>query len=127
MVVNKANGNIICTAEGFGKTHDFQLYKDTIGSHVLGSIKEQADSGYQGISAFHRNSETPKKKPKGKELADYEKRENRRISRERILIENINAKIKVFNIMKYPYRNRRKRHLLRLNLICGIINSEAKF
>ena len=42
------------------------------------------------------------------------KKENRRISRERILIENINAKIKVFKIMKYPYRNRRKRHLLRL-------------
>ena len=60
-------------------------------------------------------------------MADYEKRENRRISRERILIENVNAKIMVFNIMKYPYRNRRKRYLLRLNLICGIINSEAKF
>lgn len=27
-------------------------------------------------------------------------------------------------IMKYPYRNRRMRHCLRLNLICGIINFE---
>ena len=27
--------------------------------------------------------------------------------------------------MKYPYRNRRKRHGLRLNLICGIINFET--
>ncbi|MCM1055896.1 MAG: hypothetical protein NC394_10295, partial [Bacteroides sp.] len=72
------------------------------------------------------NSEIPKKKPKGRELTEDEKRENRRISHERILIENINAKIKVFKIMKYPYRNRRLRHCLRLNLICGIINFESQ-
>ncbi len=93
---------------------------------MLDCIKAQADSGYQGISAFHQNSETPKKKPKGGELTEDEKRDNLRISRERILVENINAKIKVFKIMKYPYRNRRIRHCLRLNLICGIINFESK-
>lgn len=124
--MNRTKSIIICTAEDYGKTHDFALYKNTIGSRVLDSIKAKADSGYQGISEFHRNSETPKKKPKGRELTKDEKSENRRISRERILIENINAKIKVFKIMKYPYRNRRKRHSLRLNLICGIINFEAK-
>ena len=127
MVVNKALQQIICVDEDCGKTHDFALYKDTIGNRVLDSIKEQADSGYQGIQAFHQNSETPKKKPKGRSLTDDEKRENNRISHERILVENINAKIKVFKIMKYPYRNRRKRHFLRLNLICGIINFEAKY
>lgn len=78
-VVNRANGEIICVAEDCGKTHDFQIYKNTIGSRVLETIKEQADSGYQGISSFHRNSETPKKKSKGKKLTDDEKRENRRI------------------------------------------------
>ncbi len=100
------------------------MYKNSIGNRILGSIKEQTDSGYQGISALHRNSETPKKKPRDGKLSAKEKRENRRISRERILIENMNAKIKVFKIMKYSYRNRRKRHGLRLNLICGIINFE---
>jgi len=76
---------------------------------------------------LHKNSETPKKKPKGGELTADEKAENRRISRERILIENINAKIKVFKIAAVKYRNRRKRYSLRLSLICGIINFEAKF
>jgi hypothetical protein len=92
----------------------------------LDSIKTQADSGYQGILAVHKNSETPKKKPKGGELTQEEKLENRRISRERILIENVNAKIKVFKIMANKYRNRRKRHGLRTNLICGIINFETR-
>jgi hypothetical protein len=100
------------------------LYKDTVESRVLGSIKAQMDSEYQGILDIHKNSETPKKKPKGGELTVVEKLENRRISRERILIENINAKIKVFKIMANKYRNRRKRHNLRLNLICGIVNFE---
>jgi len=73
---------------------------------------------------LHKNSETHKKKPKGGELSDDEKAENRRISRERILIENINAKIKVFKITSNKYRNRRRRFGLRMSLICGIINFE---
>ena len=84
------------------------------------------DSGYQGICDIHKNSETPKKKPKGGELTKEEKEENRRISRDRILIENINAKIKVFKIMANKYRNRRNRHSLRTNLICGIINHDSR-
>lgn len=59
-------------------------------------IKVQADSWYQGIFSFHKNSETPKKKSKGDKLTKYEKREKRYISHERILVENINTKIKVF-------------------------------
>jgi len=75
---------------------------------------------------LHKNSETPKKKPKRGELTDVEKAENRRISRERILIENTNAKVKVFKITANRYRNRRKRYGLRMSLICGIINFEAR-
>lgn len=124
MIVNKDNGEIICVAEDCGKKHDFRLYKETIGERVSDEIKMQADTGYQGICALHQNSETPKKKPRGGKLTDDEKRENRRISRERMLVEHINAKIKVFKILANKYRNRRRRHHLRLNLICGIINFE---
>jgi hypothetical protein len=111
---------------GCGRVHDFRLYTDTIGVCVLGGIKVQADSGYQGIVGVHGNSETPRKRPRGGALTVEEKDENRRISRERILIESVNAKIKVFKIMSNRYRNRRKRHGLRANLICGIINFETR-
>ena len=104
--------------------HDFKLYEQSIGSAVSCDKKVQCDSGYQGILKLHKNSETPKKKPKGGELTADEKHENRRISRERILIENINAKIKVFKVTSTKYRNRRKRFGLRMSLICGIINFE---
>jgi hypothetical protein len=100
------------------------MYKNEVGSAVREDIKVQADSGFQGIADYHANSETPKKKPKGGELTKEEKAENRRISTERILIENINAKLKVFKILSNKYRNRRKRHALRVSLICGVYNYE---
>jgi len=49
---------------------------------------------------------------------------NRELSRQRIVIENINAKIKVFKIMSHPYRNQRYSHLLRTKLVCAILNAE---
>jgi len=84
------------------------------------------DSGYQGILKLHKNSEIPKKKPKGGELSAMEKVENRRISRERVFVENIIAKFKVFKIVANKYRNRRKRFELRTSLICGMLNYENR-
>ena len=100
------------------------MYKDEFGYAVAEWIKLQADSGFQGILDFHKNSETPKKKPKGGKLTKKEKAENKRISRERIFIENVNACLKVFKILANRYRNRRKRFGLRMSLICGIYNFE---
>ena len=126
LIVNAQNGEIICSDHSQGSTHDFTLYEQSIGSAVLGNIKMCADSGYQGILKLHKNSETPKKKPKGRDLSNEEKAENRRISRRRIFVENINAKIKVFKITANRYRNRRNRFGLRMAIICGIINFENK-
>jgi len=106
--------------------HDFKLFEVSIGSGIHKDILAKLDSGYQGILKLHANSETPKKKPKGGELTAEEKAENKRLSQERILIENTNAKIKVFKIVANKYRNRRRRFGLRMALICGIINYEAR-
>jgi transposase len=117
---------IICTAHAEGGVHDFKLYQTSIGSAISGDILLRADSGYQGILKFHANSETPTKTPKGGELTAEQKAENRELSRNRILVENINAKIKVFKITASKYRNRRRRFGLRMALICGIINFESR-
>jgi hypothetical protein len=47
------------------------------------------DSGYQGISKFHKNSRLPKKKPRGGKLTRQEKRSNRTLARRQIVIEHI--------------------------------------
>lgn len=83
-----------------------------------------ADSGYQGIKKLHANSNLPKRNTKKNPLTRDEKLINHQISSERVLVENVIRKVKIFRIMAEKYRNRRKRFTLRLTLISAIINYE---
>jgi hypothetical protein len=123
LVVDKKTGTIICTHVEQGRRHDFRLYKNSK-VRVSGKVKILTDSGYQGIKKLHENSELPRKNSKKKPLTKQDKKENHRISSERVLVENTIRRVKIFRIMAEKYRNRRKRFTLRLNLIAGIINYE---
>jgi len=123
-MVNQETGTIICTAFAKGSTHDFKLYEQSVGSVVSGDKQVQGDKGYHGIAKLHKKSQTSKKKPKGGVLTKAQQEENKCINRERMFIEHINAKIKMFKITSSTYRNRYKRFGLRMMLLCGIINFE---
>ena len=82
------------------------------------------DKGYQGIKKYHKNSLTPKKKPKKSFLSVEDKQKNRELASLRIISEHINRKLKIFRILSEKYRNRRQRFGLRFNLIAGIYNYE---
>ncbi len=86
----------------------------------------KADSGYQGIAKLHANSVIPKKNTKLNPLTKDDKLFNYKLSSERIFVEHVIGKIKVFKIVSDRYRNRRKRFALRFNLIAGIYNYEIK-
>jgi len=110
--------------EAPGSVHDFKLCKETLLRVLMLTVMILADSGYQGIQDYHEWSLIPIKKSKSRPLSESERAYNTELSRRRIVIENINAQIKVFKIMSYPYRNRRRRHLLRTRLVCAILNAE---
>ena len=110
--------------EAPGSVHDFKLCKESLLLVMMLAVMILADSGYQGIADYHEWSVIQIKESKKKELTEEEKTFNRELARRRIVIENINAQIKVFKIMSYPYRNRRRKHLLRTKLICAILNAE---
>jgi len=116
---------ILSADQAEGSVHDFQIYKDSVGSAVSPDIQAKTDSGYQGIASYHANSAVPCKKSKNHPLSKEEKAFNRQLSCERVRIEHINRQIKIFKIMSERYRNRRKRHQLRMTLICAIRNYEA--
>jgi len=120
-----SKGKIIALAIEKGRIHDFKLFKESKSSRKIRLSKILADLGYLGIRDICPNSEIPKKNTKLKKLTKDDKKENRKLASKRIIIEQINAKIKVFKITKYPYRNRRKRFGLRMNLICAIINIDS--
>ena len=123
MVIDKETGKIICIDVGQGKRHDFRLFKKSK-VRINKDVKLLADSGYQGVKKIHENSELPKKNSKKKPLTKQEKKTNHQISSERVIVENIIRKVKIFRLMSEKYRNRRKRFTLRLSLITAIINYE---
>jgi len=123
VIANLRTEQILATAFGNGRQHDFQWFKESRCA-LAGSTQVLADTGYQGLGAIHCNSQTPAKKSKFHPLNQEQKARNRALSRERILIENIIRKLKIFRILSERYRNRRKRFGLRFNLIAAVYNLE---
>ena len=70
------------------------------------------------------NSKSPKKRSKKQALSKEDKKQNRNLSSQRIVNENVIGMLKRFKIIADEYRNRRKRFGLRFNLIAGIYNYE---
>lgn len=123
MIVNQKSQEIIATAFGNGKQHDFQIFKASR-SALSAHICSLADAGYQGLAELHHNSSTPAKKSKLHPLTKEQKANNRKLARQRILVENVIRRLKIFRILSERYRNRRKRFSLRFNLIAAIHNLE---
>jgi len=82
----------------------------------------EADTGYQGLALIHANSLLPKKRSKNHPLSKQERKDNRKISRERIQVEHAIRFVKRFRILSERYRNRRHRFALRFSLMAGICN-----
>ena len=123
MIVNQKTEEILATDFCNGSTHDFQLFKASQ-STPSPSICTLADTGYQGLLRLHENSRTPVKKTKLHPLTNEQKASNRALSQERIRVENVICRLKVFRILSERYRNRRKRFALRFNLVAAICNME---
>lgn len=122
-MVSKKTKRIICTHHDKGKVHDFKVFKKSkLAIHK--KTKATLDAGYQGIEKLHANSHLPKKGSKHKLLTEKDKAANRKLSKERVAVEHVIGKIKVFRIMTERYRNRRQKHTMRVKLICGIYNFE---
>ena len=76
------------------------------------------------IQAIHIKTTLPKKKSKKNPLTSDDKKNNKKISSDRVSNEHAIGFIKRFKIIADKYRNRRKRFGLRFNLISGICNFE---
>jgi len=126
-VINGESGEIIAIHEEKGRVHDMEIFRRSK-TYFAKSILSVADKGYQGLKVYHSNSLTPYKKPRGGvKLTEYQKWFNSQIGSYRSRIEHVNRRIKRFKILQLRYRNKQRKHLLRISLICGIYNYELKF
>lgn len=124
ILIRKDTRKILKTNFCNGKQHDFNLYKQS--KVVLRKeIEILADTGYLGMYYIHKHSIIPKKKSKKHPLTKEEKKENKEVSKKRIVVENVLCMLKRFRILSDRYRNRRRRFGLRFNLIAGVYNYEG--
>jgi len=125
VIVDARSLQIIATAHGRGREHDFKLFKRShcpchAGLELLG------DGGYQGVKKLIENSRTPHKRWRGRVLTIEQRLDNRELASERVVVENVIRRLKVFRVLKETYRHRRKRFGLRLNLIAGLYNADLQ-
>lgn len=90
-----------------GSRHDKAMIDDDRMELPKGS-RHYRDTGYQGLDLPDSTAIQPKKKPKGAELSDWEKFDNRCISMERVFVEHAIRGIKINRIAKETLRNHRE-------------------
>lgn len=86
-----------------GKTHDFSLLKEEFNPDLnwFAGYQIRLDLGYQGFKSDYPNATTflPNKKPRGKDLTEEQKLENRQMASQRIKVEHAIAGIKRYDIL----------------------------
>lgn len=98
---------IILTQARPGTVHDKrQLAEAEIVEAIPDEVSIEADLGFQGLHNEFVNVQLPHKKPKGKELTEQQKQENREFSRQRVVCEHAHAGIKRYHSVSVVYRNR---------------------
>lgn len=99
-----------------GKTHDKKLYDQ---SRVIAprDAKRTGDTAYFGTGL-----KTPTRKPRGGELTEGPKAENRKVSRRRVVAEHGIGKMKVWRVAAERYRNPVGRHTLIMKNVAGLHN-----
>jgi hypothetical protein len=95
-------GRILDVSSGHrGPKADVKIWNET---RLPDELKEKPKVGDKAYIGADQPTEIPKKKPKGSELSEAEKAENRRISGERIVVEHGIRRIKGYRIVRDEYR-----------------------
>jgi len=108
-----------------GKIHDFKQVKKTgILNHIPPDVSVWVDKGFAGIKDIVDEDQVmiPHKKPKGSELTDDQKTENKIISGIRITVEHAISGIKRFGCATNILRNRKGQDDQMMAICAGLWN-----
>lgn len=123
LITNKKGLIIHKTKHRPGREHDYNIWKKTH-PYIPPDIEIDADLGYQGIQKDFPQLKTriPIKKPRGKQLTKQQKRHNKKLSKERVLVEHAISKVKKFGIIRQDFRNRLNSYDTKMSVVTGIVN-----
>ncbi|HEY9846536.1 MAG TPA: transposase family protein [Candidatus Caenarcaniphilales bacterium] len=89
-----------------GTVHDKrQLDEEQWVENIPDEVAVEGDLGFQGLEHQFVNIHVPHKKPRGKELSEQQKQQNRDLSRQRVQCEHAHAGIKRYQSVAAVYRN----------------------
>lgn len=90
-----------------GKLDDKRLHdEDDIAGSIPDEIPIEVDLGFLGLHKEYDNIHLAHKKPRGGNLSDAQKQENRALSQSRVVCEHSFAGLKRYNAVSVVYRNR---------------------
>jgi hypothetical protein len=92
-----------------GSHHDKSMLDNlVIAEHIPIDVPIQIDLGFKGFENEYENIELPHKKPRGGELTETQKEENRLFSAERVVVEHAFGGMKRYKAAADIYRNRKE-------------------
>jgi hypothetical protein len=98
---------IILTEAQPGTIHDKrQLDEADLVGNIPDEVAVEGDLGFQGLQNEFVNIHLPHKKPRGKELTEQQKQENKEFSAQRVVCEHAHAGMKRYGAVSVLYRNR---------------------
>ncbi len=101
-IITDQKGKILDITSGHrGPKADVKIWNETKLPEELQEKPKLGDKAYLGAV---KQTQIPKKKPKGGELSDEEKAANKLISQERIYVEHAIRKVKGFRVVRDEYR-----------------------
>lgn len=105
-----------------GKKHDKNICDEESHEFPEGSTLYK-DTGYQGYEPEGVDTCQPKKKPRGGELTQEERKQNSLISKVRIIVEHVICGIKRCRIVKDVFRNTKDKFAdIVMEIACGLHN-----
>jgi len=124
IMVNKKGLILHKTQHKNGKKHDYHVFKKKGPPPIPPDVEVGVDLGYQGIEKDYPDMKVkiPVKKPKGKELTKKQKRQNKKLRKERVIVEHTISKMKKYRIMGEEFRNRLTRYDRMTSIVCGLVN-----
>ena len=123
-IVITETGRIAATSPSApGAVHDLTIRRR--GPPLPKGARAYADSGYQGYDKDHPDLDIPYKKPRGGKLTSEEKHYNHALSRFRVRVEHVIARMKKFRILADRFRYPRSTHSAKFATIAGIVNLVA--
>jgi len=109
-----------------GRWADLKVFKRSglAGKLIRAKVGALADLGYVGLDGLSRRlrGATPRRKPRGKDRPEADRRYNRAFARRRIKVEHGIGRLRRYQSLSQVDRHRRKMHTARVRAVAGLVN-----